>query len=378
MSKRFMSSSTIRAGIFVVFLATLAGVFLFWFFNGGNETPPPPVSVQEQEQSEQTSEEVSQAPEETQTQTADTLIPPTFSIVRVEPDGTAIIAGNAFSLGTLELWHNGIPLDGATLELEQVGEFVMFAKIPLTDKTGTLELAHFIEGQDAPLMSEERIIVALPPAEVPETELAQSPTSSIQDTIAGNDRPETEQSEGVEDQSVVLLKEEEGNLRLLQEEDPLAPIESLELDAITYNEIGEVELGGRATAESAVRIYLDNQPVTTTAVDEDGTWNAELTDVENGVYTLRVDEIDENGEVTSRVETPFKRENPEKLVELIEGKEDLTKDEIVVIQKGDTLWAIARSRYGRGIQYHKVFNANRDRIRDPDLIYPGQVFDIPE
>ena len=44
------------------------------------------------------------------------------------------------------------------------------------------------------------------------------------------------------------------------------------------------------------------------------------------------------------------------------------------VQPGNTLWAIARERYGRGILYVAVYEANRDLIRDPDLIYPGQVF----
>ena len=50
----------------------------------------------------------------------------------------------------------------------------------------------------------------------------------------------------------------------------------------------------------------------------------------------------------------------------------------VTVQPGHTLWAIARTRYGQGIDYVKVFEANRSQIRDPDLIYPGQVFDIPD
>lgn len=49
----------------------------------------------------------------------------------------------------------------------------------------------------------------------------------------------------------------------------------------------------------------------------------------------------------------------------------------VTVQPGNTLWAIARENYGEGILYVRLYEANRDRIRDPDLIYPGQVFDIP-
>jgi nucleoid-associated protein YgaU len=49
----------------------------------------------------------------------------------------------------------------------------------------------------------------------------------------------------------------------------------------------------------------------------------------------------------------------------------------VVIQPGDNLWNIARAIYGRGIRYTVIYEANRDQIRDPDLIYPGQVFTTP-
>ena len=48
-----------------------------------------------------------------------------------------------------------------------------------------------------------------------------------------------------------------------------------------------------------------------------------------------------------------------------------------VVQSGDTLWAIAKKYYGNGSQYTKIFNANRDKIKNPNLIYPGQKLVIP-
>jgi nucleoid-associated protein YgaU len=51
---------------------------------------------------------------------------------------------------------------------------------------------------------------------------------------------------------------------------------------------------------------------------------------------------------------------------------------VQTVQPGSTLWAIAKERYGKGIEYFKVFEANKERIRDPDLIYPGQVFELPD
>ena len=46
-----------------------------------------------------------------------------------------------------------------------------------------------------------------------------------------------------------------------------------------------------------------------------------------------------------------------------------------VVQKGDTLWAIAKRYYGNGNQYPKIVQANN--IKNPDLIYPGQKLLIP-
>jgi nucleoid-associated protein YgaU len=48
-----------------------------------------------------------------------------------------------------------------------------------------------------------------------------------------------------------------------------------------------------------------------------------------------------------------------------------------VVQPGDTLWAIAKKYYGNGAQYTKIYNANRDKIKNPNLIYPGQKLVIP-
>ncbi len=47
------------------------------------------------------------------------------------------------------------------------------------------------------------------------------------------------------------------------------------------------------------------------------------------------------------------------------------------VKKGDTLWGIAKKYYGNGAKYTQIYNANKDKIKNPNLIYPGQVFAIP-
>ncbi|MGR3466546.1 MAG: LysM peptidoglycan-binding domain-containing protein, partial [Shimia sp.] len=174
----------------------------------------------------------------------------------------------------------------------------------------------------------------------------------------------------------VLMASSEG-LRVLQAPETMS---SVALDTITYDPAGEVALGGRGTAEGFVRVYIDDRPISTAPIQTDGSWEAALPDVDTGVYTLRVDQIDPTGSVESRVETPFKREAPE-AIQALQGDALTTgpvREALLTVQPGATLWAIASDRYGEGNLYVKVFEANRDRIRDPDLIYPGQVFDLPD
>ena len=52
-------------------------------------------------------------------------------------------------------------------------------------------------------------------------------------------------------------------------------------------------------------------------------------------------------------------------------------DNFVIIRRGDTLWQISRRTYGRGIRYTTIYLANSEQISDPNLILPGQVFDVP-
>ncbi len=181
----------------------------------------------------------------------------------------------------------------------------------------------------------------------------------------------------------VLVSDAEG-VRVLQPS--LAPgagpevLETVAVDAIAYDAEGAVDLSGRAAGGGTVRIYIDNSPIADVPVDADGQWKADLTALDPGVYTLRVDQLDATGAVTSRMETPFLREDRAEIAAVMAEETSAEGFEVAVqtVQPGNTLWAIARDRYGDGVLYVQVFEANRDRIRNPDLIYPGQIFVLPE
>ena len=156
------------------------------------------------------------------------------------------------------------------------------------------------------------------------------------------------------------------------------------LDAIGYSAAGEVLVAGRSSAGAGgtggtVRLYLDNRLRATVPVDSDGAWAGALPEVDTGIYSLRVDELASDGAVVSRFETPFRREDAATLsaASAAAGGSGAGTG-MVTVQPGATLWGISRAAYGQGILYVELFAANRDRIRDPDLIYPGQVFRLPD
>ncbi|MEM9247307.1 MAG: LysM peptidoglycan-binding domain-containing protein [Pseudomonadota bacterium] len=184
----------------------------------------------------------------------------------------------------------------------------------------------------------------------------------------------------------VLVARDTG-VSLLQPSDlGSARLDRVVVDVISYDAEGSVVLEGRSAAPpppiDRVRIYLNNAPIDTAPIREDGSWRAPLAEVATGIYTLRVDQLDTSGNVVSRFETPFKREDPSTLarLEAERAQEGAAAVDISVItvQPGYTLWGIASDRYGDGFQYVAIFDANAGQIRDPDLIFPGQVFDLPE
>ena len=339
---------------------------------------------------------------------------PAFDEVRREADGMTVIAGRAVPGAQVEVLQNGISV--ATATADSSGKFATLAIIPPDGAGHVLSLLQQAgEGQQA---SEDEIILAPTRAPTPEVAAAEpvakaaasdvttdaaattaTPSQVVETTVpetatasagAASVTPqepsvpvEAEQQTTpptsvtpAEPQRVAVLKATEEGVELLNTPRPDV-MGTVALDTISYSDAGDVQLSGRARANTrVVRVYLDNNAVISLPVDDQGRWRGDLPDVDAGIYTLRVDEVASDGTVSSRVETPFKRESVATLTAASAGQSGQIK--VITVQKGATLWAIARDRYGDGLLYVRVFEANADAIRDADLIYPGQVFDLPD
>ena len=277
------------------------------------------------------------------------IVPPQFDVVRVNPRGDAVIAGRAEPGAKVTVLDGGIPIGMVTAD--ERGEWVLVPKEPLP--TGNRELTVIQQvGDGEPMVSESIIVLVVP---------------EHGKDIAG--RPVQEESQPL---ALQVPRTGTGSSRLLQAPSTgdlnAPPAAGVSVDVIDYDENGNVRLAGRGAKNSEVLVYLDDKLLGRAGVDAEGRWRLDPERlVEPGLYTLRIDQRTD-GKVVARVELPFSRSDP------IANVPDET---LVIVQPGNSLWRIARWTLGSGIAYTTIYEANSDQIRDPDLIYPGQVFMVP-
>ncbi|OIO72802.1 MAG: hypothetical protein AUJ85_09230 [Elusimicrobia bacterium CG1_02_37_114] len=58
-------------------------------------------------------------------------------------------------------------------------------------------------------------------------------------------------------------------------------------------------------------------------------------------------------------------------------KEGITHKVWIWQETGDCLWNLAKKYYGDGKKWRRIYNANKDQIEDPNVIYPKQILYIP-
>ncbi len=287
-------------------------------------------------------------------------VPPSFDLIRVDKVGATVVAGHAAPGSTVELVLEGKVV--GRVVADATGAFVALLDLEPSDKPRELSLLQKQEtGEDVASVDKVLVMPLKPKAvEAPKLVVAKADTDTVE-IIEPPLSPEVSTA----------------NTASASSAEPViatsAPVvKPLSLDTIVYDNLGDVVISGRGSSDGFVRIYLDNKPADIQKVADGGQWKIILSDVPAGLYALRVDSVNSAGAVTQRVLSPFKREAAQTLVASAESPQSN-----ITIQPGFTLWALAKKRYGSGIRYVQIYEANRDRIKDPDLIYPGQVFDLP-
>lgn len=268
---------------------------------------------------------------------------PDFDVVRVEATGDAVMAGVAEPGATIVV-TSGDDVVGETVA-DDASSWVIVTEDPLDPGAHELRLTSE-NGHGETTQSDTVVVVSVP-----------------QDPVDG---------ETGDVLTLMMNDEDSGEVEVIQGGDDGIGISGggdLALESLSYDEEGNVSMGGQATAGDTIVVYVDDR-VAGVADVEDGEWTVALDEsVDEGTHALRVDEVNEEGDVVARLETPFVRA----VFIMAEAS-----DQLIVIQPGNNLWRIARRSYGRGILYTLIYEANRNQIADPDLIYPGQIFVMPQ
>jgi nucleoid-associated protein YgaU len=263
-------------------------------------------------------------------------IAPSFDVVRVNSSGDTVIAGRAAPNAVVRIFDSEREIGRVTADAR--GEWVFVPSDPLPPGARELSL---VVGTGADEIRSEQVVVLVVP----------------------------ERGQGQEQPLIVATPRGGGVSRILQSpNNGRAGDSRLSIDTVDYDSEGALLFSGRAAPGATVQVYIDNKLAGRAVAGVDGRW--ELSPAERvapGTYTLRVDELGQNGRVASRLELPFMRSEVD-TASAVPGR--------ITVQPGDSLWRIARQIHGRGMAYLIIYEANRDRIRDPDLIYPGQVFSL--
>lgn len=273
---------------------------------------------------------------------------PTFDVARISSDGRAVIAGRAAPGAKIVLLDGGKEI--AKAESDARGEWVIIVQDPpLSVGQHELRVVQHIEGK-APLTSEQAVV-----AVVPEPPAANAP--------AGQPRAET----------LVMISPRAGAATLVQPPTTagLPKSADLSLSTLDYDDRGHVTVSGLAAPGTVVRAYVNDKPVAEGVAGPDGRWRLKpAAPIDQGKHLLRLDRIAKDGKPVARLELPFERV----IVEPVSS----TDGRRLHIVRGDNLWNIAQAHYGAGWRHTVIFAANKDQVKNPDLIYPGQILSLPK
>ncbi|MBO0661649.1 LysM peptidoglycan-binding domain-containing protein [Jiella sp. MQZ9-1] len=428
---------------------------------GGSETATPPAAA-----SNATPAAPAEQPTAADRAAADPSGTPRFDVLRVEPDGSTLVAGRSAPGSTVTL-RDGDKTLGSD-KADSAGDFVIVLDKPLEPGDHAIKIQ--ADKDNTAKVSKETAVVSVPkdgkgdellamiekPGEA--SRLIDLPKSETASASGDNAKPDQAAGAPAAAESAtppaVTAKAEPkagaGQPGAVDQNNPLH-VEAVEIDE------GKIFVAGTAKPGARFRLYIDNKPFAEGQADGKGRFVVSTKhDLGVGQHMIRIDELNGSGDVVARVEVPFFRPEGRSLAAVAENADGAapaappsastgeamsdtgpqsepkvgaapaeasgaqpaetgagstpsagvsvaqpsteaapgdktdrfpvrrqaaltaSKSSRVIIRKGDSLWRISRDTYGEGSRYTVIYLANGDQIRNPNLIYPGQVFRMPD
>jgi len=299
---------------------------------------------------------------------------PTFDVATIQPTGEAVIAGRAAPGATVELLRDGEVHDRAIAD--KSGQFVM---VPPRLPPGTYDLTlRSTQADGKKATSRQRVTTAL--------------------EARSTERP-----------IVALVTPDKPTVVLSQPAAAKPEAGAVVVETVEIEPGGKFHVSGQARPGASLRLYLNDSFVTSVTAGTDGRFAVTINEgMAPGNYRVRLDETSSSGSVRARAEVPFNApdttasipaqatasKRPESAVaqgpQLAAAGAAALPDNaaptsaVVVpkittttVSRGDSLWRLSQLSYGAGTRYAVIYKANRGQIRNPNLIYPGQVFVLP-
>lgn len=373
--------------------------------------------------------------------TAAGAIVPTFDIVRVESNGSIVVAGNAAPNAKVEILNSSTVL-GSTVAGPD-GAFAIILDDPL--KPGDYTITLRSTAGNVVTASAQTAVVSIPRnstgqvlAMVEEpgkpSELLTVPAPEAKSDAAlpatGTELPAAAAPAAIEAAPAPVAPATPAAPAAPAAE-PKIVVEAVEIDG------NKIFIAGVTDPGRKVRAYANDILLGDAKTSPDRHFLVEATrDIPVGTYTIHVDALDADGvRVVARAAVPFEREPGEAVaavapaepkpaeIKPAEPNAPATKaapatpataaetpattptpateaemaattpsgetpetvaprlehaDGAVIIRRHDTLWRISRRVYGQGMRYSTIYLANQDQISNPNRIWPGQVFKVPE
>jgi nucleoid-associated protein YgaU len=301
--------------------------------------------------------------------------PLTIDLARVKPDGAAVFAGTAAPNAKIRIFEGDILL-GETIANAN-GEWVIVLEkslaagqhlisVAMERSDGTTEMADRSLAVEIYQDTETKPLVALLPETATEVPvLIQSPDDVDKTKSAATASEATASGTIVADAAEAAPAKPQAKSQIAASQ-----IAALAPSAIVWRDASRVLISG--TSRGGVRVAVNDAKgqFGEALVLADGAWQvAGSLDMDIAVNQLRFALFDPANQIIARYDLPVKARD------LAKGQDG---SPLVVVNKGDMLWRIAYHQLGEGVKYVDIVRRNQQDIADPDLIYPKQIFAVPQ
>ena len=280
---------------------------------------------------------------------------PKVDIIKVEPDGSFVIAGEGKPNSEILILEKGKIIESAKVDKSGTWAIISNKRLSSGDnlividqnnQDGTHSLSREIYVTKIDKINKSKpMVIAIPNQDGGKIQIIQKPSKV---------------NTSKKDQTLSVPIVNKLNL----------PLKTFRVDSIFFNELGNVSIQGKANFGSYIDLYIDNTIIKKLSISSVSEWKFNSLKVfDFGQHRLKVLLRSKDNNVLKKIELPFMR------VKIPEG---MLPEDYVIIKPGDMLWSISYRIYGNPFKYVEIYNENKAQISNPDLIFPGQIFTLPK